>query len=287
MKLRYTPVQHPVLAAEAPESPHHAVLAGFTSLAGTPVVCAELHSQVAAAAAGARAAVGDGARIAYVMTDGGALVAGLSRLLPRLREAGLIDVVVTAGQALGGDFEAVNVYSALAVAATAGGADVVVVGQGPGNAGTSTPLGFSGLDQGIALNAAASLGGSAIAAVRISFSDRRPRHHGLSHHTVTVLSRVALRSVVVALPRLPAVQRSQIAGALHEAGITALHRVVTVDARPGLDALRRADVPVTTMGRDVSDDPAFFLAAAAAGVTAGRIARRRRARLRPREVSTR
>ena len=46
-----------------------------------------------------------------------------------------------------------------------------MVGQGPGNVGTATPLGFSGIDQGLAINAAASLGGVPIVAPRISFAD--------------------------------------------------------------------------------------------------------------------
>src|SRR5690606_18931997 len=50
MKLRYTPLQVRVLAAEEPASPHHGVLAGVRDLGGMPVVVVELHSQLAPAA---------------------------------------------------------------------------------------------------------------------------------------------------------------------------------------------------------------------------------------------
>src|SRR5260221_350865 len=39
LKLRYTPLQTPVLAVESPESQHHKALCHFTTLHETPVVC--------------------------------------------------------------------------------------------------------------------------------------------------------------------------------------------------------------------------------------------------------
>src|SRR5262245_59481436 len=68
MKLRYTPVQHRVLSVEEEASPHRDAIAGFRGLEGTPVVCAELHSQMAAAAVAAHAAAPE-QRVVYVMTD--------------------------------------------------------------------------------------------------------------------------------------------------------------------------------------------------------------------------
>ena len=109
-----------------------------------PVVCAELHSQVPAIAAAAKWETHGNAIIAYVMTDGAALPIAMSRLVDQMREKGLIDATVTAGNAFGGDFEAVNVYSAMAVARCVVKADLIIVGQGPGNAGTDTALGLAG-----------------------------------------------------------------------------------------------------------------------------------------------
>ena len=70
MKLRYTPLQQAVLTAE--ERATAGELALPEELGGTPVVAAELHSQVAAVAAGIRATA-PAARIAFVMPDAAAL----------------------------------------------------------------------------------------------------------------------------------------------------------------------------------------------------------------------
>ena len=275
LKARYTPSQVPVLAVEAPESDEHANMASWRSLNELPVVCAELHSQIPAVCAAARwelASCGlPPPRVVYVMTDGAALSLGVSRLAGRMRALGLVDAVITAGQAFGGDIEAINLYSALLAARVVCGADIVVVGQGPGNAGTGTELGFSGVDQGLALNAAASMGAQPIAVARISFADARERHRGISHHTLTVLKHVALRSSIVPLPRLPARQLRVIRQALEAACVGPQHQMVVVDAERGLRALEATGLEVTTMGRSVEEDRAFFLSAAAAGLIAGQL----------------
>src|SRR5207248_8756020 len=68
LKLRYTPLQHRVLSVEDEVSPHRAAILGFRSLAGTEVVSAELHSQMATAAIAAHHAAPT-LRLVYVMTD--------------------------------------------------------------------------------------------------------------------------------------------------------------------------------------------------------------------------
>ena len=269
MKLRYTPHQLPVLAAEAQESPHHDAVAGFTSLDTTPVVCAELHSQIAPICAAAKCETRGKARIAYVMTDEAALPIAFSRLVGSLVDRGLIDATVTVGQAFGGNYEAINLYSGLAVARVVARADIIVVSQGPGGAGTGTPLGFSGVGQGVALNAAAALNGTPIAVARLSFADARVRHFGLSHHTVTVLERIAMSPALVPLPRLPDEQRRYLARSIERRELAEAHEFVTVDAEAGLAALADSGVRVQTMGRAPAEDRVFFLAASAAGLLAG------------------
>lgn len=269
MKLRYTPLQLPVLAAEAPESPHHAALSTFQSLHAVPVVCAELHSHLPAIAAAAKWAAKRPIRTAYVMTDGAALPIAYSHLVRALRERGLLDATITCGQAFGADYEAINLYSALAVASEVVRADIIIVCQGPGGAGTATPLGFSGIDQGIALNAAVALGGTPIAVVRLSMADPRPRHLGISHHTRTVLERIALRPVLVPLPRLPGHDCSDWRQILEKCDLHDRHEFLLVDAEEGLQALIHTGISVTTMGRSIEEERAFFLAAAAAGQVAG------------------
>ena len=277
IKLRYTPLQTPVLSVESPESPHHDALRLFAGLDDTPVVCTELHSQLPAICAAAHwSARVQGCsrqpRIAYVMTDGAALPIALSKLVPEMKERGWLDASITCGQAFGGDYEAINLYSALAAARVVVRADIIVVGPGPGTVGTATPLGFTGIDQGLAINAAASLGGVPIVAPRISFADSRSRHTGLSHHTITVLQKVARAATLVAMPRLPEDQRRAVEECLEISGMDERHEAVYIDAEKGLQALIDSGMPVLTMGRTLHEERAFFLAAAATGLLASQFA---------------
>jgi hypothetical protein len=224
------------------------------------------------AAAGAKRA-GKDIRVAYVMTDGAALPGPFSRLVTELRLAGVLDGWVTCGQAFGGDLEAVTVWSGMLAAVAVLGADVIVVADGPGNLGTDTTWGVSALGSGNALNAAHTLGGRPIPALRVSFADPRERHRGLSHHSRTILRDVCLVETNVPVPVLedPA-QRAAVWDALRDADPDGRHHLVEVDGRPAHDELVARDVAVRSMGRGFEDDPAFFLAAGAAGVLAGRLA---------------
>src|SRR5207302_994783 len=157
-----------------------------TSLDGTPVVWAPLHSMVAPIAAGARSS--GMARVTYVMTDGAALPASFSRLVARLRETGLLDAVVTSGHAYGGGPEA-----------------------------------------------------------------------------VTALLRVVLAPVDVAVPVLAGgPQHAEIWTGLEASGILDRHRVTEADGSPAREVLAANDLEVESMGRTMTQDPAFFLAAGAA-----------------------
>jgi hypothetical protein len=261
VKARYTPLQTIVLGADEEASPHRAVLAEADGLDGMPVVTADLHSALPAVLAGVLADA-PGARVAYVMTDGGALPAWFSRTLDGLADR--LAGTVTVGQAFGGDLEAVNVYSGLLAARHVLGADVAVVTQGPGNLGTGSRWGFSGVSVGEAVNATAALGGRSVGALRISAVDPRPRHRGVSHHSVTAYGRVALAAVDLPLPEglEPGLARLVVE---QVAPLRKRHRIVAVAASGLTEALRASPVPLSTMGRGFDDDPAYFLTAAAAG----------------------
>lgn len=257
VKARYTPLQTVVLGVDEPDSPWHAVLADADDLGGMPVVVADLHSAVPAILAGLRLTVPT-VRAAYVMTDGGALPVGLSRTVAGLREAGWLAGTVSAQQTYGGDLEAVTVHSGLLAARLVLHADVAIVTQGPGNLGTDTRFGFSGVAAGEAVNAAAILGGRPVATLRVSWADPRPRHRGISHHSLTAYGRVALAPADVAVPALPGLQAAA-------RPLTPPHRLIEIPL-DGLDAaLRAVPVPLHTMGRGYDADPDYFLAAAAAG----------------------
>lgn len=283
VKARYTPSQSLVLGVDEQESAHHGLMREADDIAGLPVVVADLHSALPAVVAGVRAAA-TGLRVAYVMTDGGALPAWFSRTLAGLREEGWVSGSVTVGQAYGGDLEAVSLHSGLLAARLVLGADVAVVTQGPGNLGTGTRWGFSGTVCGDAVNAVATLGGRAVASLRLSGADPRPRHRGISHHSLTAYGRVALAPADVVVPRfdggtdlerglagLEAHVRDQAAvlGVPH-----GIHRLVDRSTAGLVRALASAPVPLSSMGRGLEEDPAAFLAAAAAGAHAAGLAGR-------------
>jgi hypothetical protein len=243
-------------------------MAAASSLDGMPVVTADLHSALPAILAGVHADR-PAARVAYVMTDGGALPAWFSRTLDGLRDH--LAGTITAGQAFGGDLEAGTVHTALLAARHVLDADVTVVAQGPGNLGTGTPWGFSGVAVGEAVNAIATLGGRPVGALRISAADARPRHRGVSHHTLTAYGRVALLPADLAVPApLPPDLAEPVDAAL--APLAERHRLVRVPV-DGLDAaLRASPVRLSTMGRDLDADHTYFVAAAAAGRHAAALA---------------
>ncbi|GEP68155.1 hypothetical protein CSO01_08700 [Cellulomonas soli] len=281
VKARYTPLQAMVLGVDDQESTHHEVLRDADDLAGMPVVVADLHSALPAIVAGARFAAARAGRpvprVAYVMTDGGALPAWFSRTVAGLRSSGWVEACITTGQSFGGDLEAVTVHTGLLTARHVVGADLVVVAQGPGNLGTGTRWGFSGVAAGEAVNASATLGGRAVASLRVSGADLRERHLGVSHHSLTAYGRVALASADVPVPRfdpdphggLDALGRrvdDQVAALAAPHG---RHRLVDVPADADLlSALAGTPVRLSTMGRGLEQDPAAFLAAAVAGVHA-------------------
>ncbi len=276
IKARYTPLQAAVPGADEQGSPYHDLLADADDLAGMPVVVADLHSALPAILAGLYSSYrtgADDARAVYVMTDGGALPAWFSRTVAGLREAGWLVCSVTVGQALGGDLETVTVHTGLLAARHALGAQVTVVTQGPGNLGTGTRWGFSGVACGDAVNAVAALGGRPVACLRVSAADPRPRHQGVSHHSLTSYGRVALARADVVVPELPGAFGAQVAA--QAAPLAARHGLVAVPVDGLMDALAACPVPLSTMGRGLADDTAYFLAAAAAGRHAARLARER------------
>lgn len=271
MKLRYTPGQVKCLSVEEEESPYRKQIQGFTSLGGIPVVIGTLHSMLAPIAAGIHHSFGREAKVAYVMTDGAALPIQMSKTVAELKDKGFIQHTITTGNAFGGDFEAVNIYTGLIAAKVTAKADVIIVTMGPGIVGTGTQYGFTGIEQGEIINAVNILEGRAIAVPRISFADKRKRHQGLSHHSLTVLRKIALTPYTLVLPEMEQNKEAFILNQLKQAGISELEAVVRMDGTEALDYLEEKDVKVTTMGRGVHEDREFFLTAGAAGLYAGKI----------------
>ena len=268
VKARYLPLQAMVAGADEQGSAHHELLADADSIDGMPVVVADLHSALAPVLL---AIENDrpSTRVVYVMSDQGALPLAFSRSVSELRASGLLAGTVTVGQAFGGDLEAVTLHSGLLAARLALDAEIVVVSQGPGNLGTGTRWGFSGVNAGEAINAAAVLRGRPVGTLRISGADSRERHRGVSHHSLTAYGRVALCQADIAVPDFagdgsPAM--AELASAV-AAGVRQLsqHRLIMVDLAGLRTVLAASPIRLSSMGRGLDDDPGYFLAAAAAG----------------------
>ncbi|MEA2298250.1 MAG: hypothetical protein QOF77_1186 [Solirubrobacteraceae bacterium] len=245
MKLNYSSLQHAAAPLEAARP--------LRRPTGTAVVIA-LHGQLAPLAwalAGARAAV----RVGYVQTAGGALPGSRSRVVGELLARGLLAGHLTAGPCYGGaDGETVTAIGAIDHGLTELGWELAVCGPGPGIIGSASTLGHGGMAALDSAHAALCLGAPTLIVPRMSSSDPRPRHRGISHHTRTVLE-LLLAPVTVALP----------AGVEPPPWGTA-HRWVGGEA--DLEGYAASGLPVRTMGRTMAEDPLFFAAALAAGAVA-------------------
>jgi hypothetical protein len=250
MKLNYTSLQHAVLPVE--EGDPDATPPALQLPLDAPVAVLALHGQLAPLA-WAFAAAG-GAGLGYVQTAGGALPGGHSCVVRDLRAGGMLAGHLTAGPAFGGaDGEAVTTAAALHHGLTALGWDAAVTGPGPGILGSGSALGHGGLQALDSAHTALALGCRTLLVPRMSSTDPRARHRGISHHTRTVLE-LLLAPVVVALPAGEASPDHR-----HE------WRASAVD----LDGYEASGLPMRSMGRP---DPLFFAAALAAGTTLAELA---------------
>jgi len=257
MKLNYTSLQHAVAPVEEGD-PHAPAPPGPRLPLARPVALLALHGQLAPLAWGLGQA-GAGTQLGYVQTAGGALPGGHSCVVRELREQGLLAGHLTAGAAFGGaDGESITTAAALHHGLTALGWDAAVAGPGPGLLGSGSALGHGGMQALDCAHAALALGCPALLVARMSSTDGRPRHRGLSHHTRTVLD-LLLAPVCVAVP--PG-ERPADADGRHE----------WLERPADLDGYAASGLPTRSMGRE---DPLFFAAAIAAGGALAELAGKR------------
>jgi hypothetical protein len=241
MKLNYTSLQHAVEPAEI----HVDRAISGKRETRAPIAVIALHGQLPCVAWQARQRLPD-ARIGYIQTWGGALPGSLSRVVKTLRSEGLLAGHITAGQAHGGEQEAITVEGAIDAGLDQW--EAAIIGPGPGIVGSETRYGHGGMAALENAHAALALGLKPLIVPRMSSGDPRPRHQGLSHHTRTVLE-LLLKPVHVALP-----EHQPLPGR-HQA----------VSAAVDLDLYRGSGLPASTMGRGIDQDELFFRAALAGG----------------------
>lgn len=252
MKLNYSSLQHAVEPVERPF--------GEGGRGKIAVLVLPLHGHLAPAA-WAVAQAPPRLTAGYVQTGGGALPGPFSRDVAELRERGLLAGHIAAAPAYGGEHEALSVTGALDAAANRLGWDLALVGPGPGIIGSESRLGHGGMAALDSAHAALALGHRTLLSPRLSASDPRDRHRGVSHHTLTVMQ-MLLAGVEVAVPSGEPVAAAQLAEA---AGWR--HRLR--EASPDLAGYAASGLPAQTMGRSIDEDPLFFAAPLAAGRVLG------------------
>jgi hypothetical protein len=261
IKLNYTSLQHPVEPVEADtpdEDWRFSPAEQDKSAISTSALVLPLHGHLAPAAwalSQAGGEEGEGLTVGYVQTAGGALPGSLSRDVAELRERGLLAGHITAAPAYGGEMDALSTVGALDAARQLGW-DVALVGPGPGIIGSSSEFGHGGMAALDSAHAALSLGLPTLISPRLSSSDPRERHVGISHHTYTVLE-LLLAPTDVAVPD----GEPGISDALEDA--PGRHRLHSAPA--DLDGYEASGLPAKTMGRSLREDPLFFAAPLAAG----------------------
>jgi Protein of unknown function (DUF3866) len=245
-----------------------------------PAAVLAMHDQLAAVAW----AFGEAApvlRLGYVQTDGGALRGSRSRAAAELRSRGLLAGHLTAGACFGGDGEALTTAGALHHGLHSLGWDAAVCGPGADAPGSACVLGRTALAALDSAHVALALGCATLLVPRMSSSDARERHRGISRHTLTVLD-LLLEPVTVALP---AGMRSPV-GADLRAGLGAVFggaiarrpaleldvqrpvRITRHDwrrARVDLPAFAASGLAMPATGCALAEDPLFFGAALAGG----------------------
>ena len=276
MKLPYSSMQH---ATEVAHEQH------LQLPLEVPVAVLALHGQLSAVV-WAFAQAAPELSVGYIHTAGGALSGGHSRVVRSLRKRGLLAGHLSAGAAYGGEGESISTAAALHHAISGLGWDAVICGPGPGIVGLGSPQGHGGMVALDSAHVALALGCQTLLVARMSSSDPRERHRGISHHTLTVLD-LLLEPVTVALP---AGMRSPVGSELRSslgslfAAASSGRPQLELDAqqaisnRPArmarhdwrrtavdLPAYAASGLSTQTMGRGLTEDPLFFAAGLAGG----------------------
>lgn len=263
MKLRYTPLQVKVDSVEEQESKYHKNIEEFSSLNNMPVVVGSLHSMLTPFVASYKR-LNPNKKLVYIMTDGAALPIYLSKNVDTLKKKGLIDETITIGSAFGGDYECINIYTALITAKEVLNADAVFVSMGPGIAGTGTKYGFTGIEQGPILDAVKKLGGIPISIPRVSFADQRDRHKGISHHSMTVLKEIVNVEVNIPICIYNDEKLNYIKEQIKYNELDLKHNVVYIKNENSKEDIEYFGLKVRSMGRNFDQDKEFFEAASTA-----------------------
>ncbi len=264
MKLRYTPMQLKCLTIEEEESNYHQLFNEKDTIDGMKVLIGSLHSMLLPAIYTIKKRQ-PSLNITYIMTDSACLPLSFSKTVKNIKKHNLINYTITCGQAFGGDYEAVNIYTALITAKYICKSDIAIVIPGPGVVGTDSKLGFSNIEEGHIIDAVNTLKGNPIVIPRISFADKRHRHQGISHHTITILSKITYSSANIGFPILNnqekncIIQRQIISNKIDQR-----HHIRYINTN--CVEIEEIKTKLNTMGRSYKEDFDFFKAVSASAI---------------------
>lgn len=259
IKMKYTQVQMRVKTIEEDER-FKALFNIPLSIGPKPVIFASLHSMLPAVSSVIKDK-NPKSKITCIYTYGGAMNCQNSFILRELKNKKLIENVISVGECFGGDYEAINIYTALIFSFNGLKSDTVIVCCGPGIAGTSTYYGFSSIDLIFPIYASKILGCTQIVVPRISFKDMRKRHYGISMQTIALLNCIDFPVYVPFSNNIYELVKNQI----FKNKINDMHRVVLVSDYNTGDAMNRADIAPKIMGRSYMDDVEYFESCGASG----------------------
>ncbi|WP_035344096.1 DUF3866 family protein [Alkalihalobacillus hemicellulosilyticus] len=266
MKARYTPCQHSVQTIESQESDFHALFQKSFSLAGLPVFLAELHSMIPLAFSLLKVKYPK-KRLCVIIDDQASLPLFISDQLREIKKTHTL-ITITVGQAFGGDYEAITVASALQFAYNVLEVDCLLISVGPGVVGSGSYYGFAGMIQAHWSHIVSALQGRPIWIPRISFIDKRSRHFGLSHHTLTTLCEFTFKPASIPFPFMDQEKLKIIKAQLVEREPYASdHHIYFSSVRVDEwveEALKASPLPIQSMGKTFAEDPHFFCAVAEA-----------------------
>lgn len=266
IKNRYTPLQFAIHSGEEVNIGNQKDKLMADTLMSIPVLIISLHSMLPIIALYLKQQ-NPNSNIVYVMTDATSLPIWLSDHVGTLMEQKLINGNITCGQSFGGEIEAVNKFSGLLLAKERYEADYIIVGPGPGSVGTGSEWGFSAIEVGELIHAVSILAGIPVVVPRISFSDQRSRHIGISHHLMTTLSKACLATAYFPLPRFADDRYQYIQNQIDNLELETKHKIEWLDPE-SLNYIREIlqgyKKKIATMGRGIDEDPSFFQGVCAA-----------------------
>lgn len=271
MKARYTSSQHSVNAVDAPEHEDHDFFQHNFDLRGKKILLAELHSMLPVLL-GVILTRYQAKTVGVILSDEAAIPAGYSDHMQYWKQHERVSVVTT-GQAFGGEIETTTIPNAIQWLVMKRKADVLIISMGHGTIGTNTPYGFSGMALAHWANLVGALGGIPIWIPRLSFQEKRKRHYGLSHHTLTPLKHFTYVPSLLPLPLLPKEQHHFLKNQLkllRDAPVT----VIYVQVEKWYAHFKRwyptYPLPLRTMGRPVTNIPEFIQGILAAVALSGK-----------------